>query len=286
MNNCTLCPNQCAVNRELSVGVCGEKNLIRIAKYYLHPFEEPFISGTNGSGTIFFSGCPLKCVFCQNYELSRSQRGKVITPEELASIFKELEDLGAHNINLVNPSHFLPLIKKAVDIYKPSVPIVYNTHGYEKIESLQLANEFVNVYLPDLKFFSNPISSRYSLVSDYFEVASKAVKFMMQSKVTKLENGLMTSGVCVRHLILPLGAQDSVKILDWFAKNQQNGAYFSLMAQYTPFGNIEKFPELKRPITKGEYDRVTSALFDLKIENCLIQERESSSTKFIPKWDF
>ncbi len=259
---------------------------MRIAKYYLHPFEEPFISGSKGSGTVFFSGCPLKCVFCQNFELSRSQRGKEISPQDLAKIFKDLEEQGAHNINLVNPSHFLPLIKKAVEIYKPNVPIVYNTHGYEKIESLETANEFVDVYLPDLKFFSNALSLRYTHVNDYFEVASKAIDFMMQSKKTVVNNGLMESGVCVRHLILPLGAKDSVKIIKWFKENQKNGAYFSLMAQYTPFGEIERFPELKRPITSGEYERVINALMEANVENCLIQERDSATTKFIPKWDF
>ena len=283
---CNLCPNSCNVNRDNFVGVCGEKNVIRIAKYYLHPFEEPFISGQKGSGTVFFSGCPLKCVFCQNYELSRSQRGKEITPLGLANIFKELEDMGAHNINLVNPSHFVLLIKEAMEIYKPKIPVVYNTHGYEKIQTLQIANEFTDIYLPDLKFYSNALSSRYTRTNNYFEVASSAVKFMMQSKPTTFKDGLMTQGVCVRHLILPLGVKDSISIINWFKENRLHGAYFSLMAQYTPFGEIDKFPELKRTITKGEYDRVTQALFDAKIENCLIQERTSATTAFIPKWDF
>lgn len=284
--NCNLCPNGCDANRNQKTGVCGEKNKIRIAKYYLHPFEEPFISGTNGSGTIFFTGCSLKCVFCQNFELSRSERGKEITPKELAQIFEELEKAGAHNINLVNPSHFLPSIKEAFEIYKPNIPVVYNTHGYESIQSLEIANQFVDVYLPDMKYFSNALSKRYSKVNNYFEVTSKAIEFMMRSKPTKVENGLMKSGVCVRHLILPLGAKDSVEIINWFKKSQYGGAYFSLMSQYTPFGDIENYPELKRPITKGEYDRVTTALFEAKIENCLIQERTSAQTKFIPKWDF
>ena len=285
-NICELCPNSCKVNREQFKGRCGEKNTMRIAKYYLHPFEEPFISGTNGSGTVFFSGCALKCVFCQNYELSRSSRGKEITPNELASIFKELEDKGAHNINLVNPTHFLDQISKAFEIYKPNIPVVYNTHGYESIESLEKVNSFVDIYLPDLKFYSSLLSKRYTKIENYFEVAEKAIKFMMQSKPTVIENGLMKSGVCVRHLILPLGTKDSIEIVKWFSKNAKNGAYLSLMSQYTPFGEIDNYPELKRTITKGEYDRVVSTLFDEKIENCLIQERESATTKFIPKWDF
>ena len=288
LNNeiCKLCPNECGVNRNNVRGICGESNTMRIAKYYLHPFEEPFISGKGGSGTVFFSGCPLKCVFCQNYELSRSLRGKEITPDELAKIFKELEDLGADNINLVNPTHFVPLIKEAFDIYKPNIPIVYNTHGYEKIETLKIANSFTDIYLPDLKFVSNALSSRYTKIKNYFDVASEAIKFMMQSKTTTVKDGLMKSGVCVRHLILPLGVKDSIAVIDWFKQNATNNAYFSLMSQYTPFGECDKFEELKRPITKREYDRVTEALFEAKIANCLIQERTSATTIYIPKWDF
>lgn len=285
-NKCTLCPNSCSVDRDIRRGICGELNTMRIAKYYLHPFEEPFISGSNGSGTIFFSGCALKCVFCQNYELSRSLTGKEITEVELANIFKELELQGAHNINLVNPAHFVYQIANAMQIYKPKIPVVYNTHGYENISALEIANTFTDVYLPDLKFYSNALSKRYTKVSNYFEVATKAIKFMMQSKKTKISDGLMQSGVCIRHLVLPLGVKDSVQIINWVKDNLQNGAYFSLMAQYTPFGDIKDYPELNRPITKGEYDRVLAALFDSKIQNVLIQERESATTSFIPKWDF
>ena len=194
--------------------------------------------------------------------------------------------MGAHNINLVNPSHFLPQIAKAFEIYKPNIPVVYNTHGYESIKSLEIANNFTDVYLPDIKFFSNALSSRYTRINNYFEVASKAIEFMMNSRETVVENGLMKRGVCVRHLILPLGVKDSVAIINWFKSVQKNGAYFSLMSQYTPFGEIDKFPELKRTLTKGEYERAVQALFDAKIENSLIQERESAQTKFIPKWDF
>ena len=173
-----------------------------------------------------------------------------------------------------------------MQIYKPKIPVVYNTHGYENISALEIANTFTDVYLPDLKFYSNALSKRYTKVSNYFEVATKAIKFMMQSKKTKISDGLMQSGVCIRHLVLPLGVKDSVQIINWVKDNLQNGAYFSLMAQYTPFGDIKDYPELNRPITKGEYDRVLAALFDSKIQNVLIQERESATTSFIPKWDF
>ena len=285
-DKCLICPNACGVNRNNLAGACGEKNEMRIAKYYLHPFEEPFISGTKGSGTVFFSGCSLKCVFCQNYELSRSQRGKTFTPSELADIFKQLENMGAHNINLVNPTHFVEQIYEAVKIYKPKIPIVYNTHGYESEQSLDLALEFVDVFLPDLKYYSNAVSQRYSRTSNYFEHASKAIKKMMQKRETVIENGLIKSGVCIRHLILPLNVNDTLKIIEWFGENRQNGAFFSLMSQYTPFGNIENFPELQRKITKREYERATSALLELNIDSCFIQERESATEQFIPQRDF
>lgn len=259
---------------------------MRIAKYYLHPFEEPFISGTNGSGTVFFSGCSLKCVFCQNYELSRSERGKQITPAELADIFLQLEKLGAHNVNLVNPTHFAPLIYEAVKIRRPNVPIVYNTHGYESEYSLNIALKFADVFLPDLKYFSPKTSLRYSKTQNYFYVASQAIKRMMEERKTVIENGLMQSGVCVRHLILPLNVPDSLNVLQWFAENQKNEAYFSLMAQYTPFGEIDDYPELKRKITKREYCLVCDKLFELNIKNAIIQQRESASETYIPTWDF
>lgn len=283
---CNLCPNECNVNRIDAHGKCGESNEMRIAKYYLHPFEEPFISGKNGSGTVFFSGCSLKCVFCQNYDLSRSKRGKTITARELADIFKELERDGAHNINLVNPTHFAEQIRESLKIYRPNIPIVYNTHGYESKRSLKVALDFADVFLPDLKYFSNAVSLRYSRTFDYFEHASESIVTMMNERKTQIENRLIVSGVCVRHLILPLNVSDTVEIIKWFSKNRKNGAYFSLMAQYTPFGEIDDFPELKRKITAKEYSRAVRALIDENFDECFIQARDSAAENFIPKWDF
>lgn len=286
-DKCELCPVNCGADRNVKAGYCGEKNAMRIAKYYLHKYEEPVICGGNGSGTVFFCGCSLKCVFCQNYALSRSQTGKEITPRELADIFKQLEDMGACNVNLVTPTHFTAEIIKAFEIYKPKVPVVYNTHSYEKIETLKLIDPYIDVYLPDLKFFAPERAKRYTGKSDYFEVASRAIEFMMNSKKTVFdENGQMTSGVIVRHLILPLGVSDSENIVEWFAKNKKNGAYLSLMAQYTPFGNVENFPELKRKITAREYERVYEKMLSLGISEYFIQEEESASESFIPSWDF
>lgn len=284
---CGLCPKDCRVTRHETYGACGEKNVMRIAKFYPHMFEEPPISGKNGSGTIFFTGCSLRCVFCQNYSLSRSERGKEITPKELADIFKKLEDAGVHNINLVTPTHFVPEIAEAFSIYRPKIPVVYNTHSYETIKALEIIDPFVDIYLPDLKFFSPELSLRYTGREDYFEAASNAIKFMMSSKKANFsEDGMMKSGVIVRHMIMPLGVSDSKKILRWFAENRRGGAYISLMAQYTPFGNVDKYPELKRPITAGEYERVYEELLNLGITDYFAQELRSSSESFIPDWDF
>lgn len=284
---CNICPIGCNADRTLSVGYCGQSNKIKIAKYYLHTFEEPPISGKNGSGTVFFCGCSLKCVFCQNYDLSRSKTGKEIATGELVEIFKKLEDMGAHNVNLVTPSHFTLQIVEALEKYKPSIPLVYNTHSYEKLETLSLIDPYVDIYLPDLKFFSPELSFRYTGKRDYFEAASKAIEFMMGSKKTEISSdGLMKSGVIVRHMIMPLGGKDSRLLLDWFAKNKKNGVYLSLMGQYTPFGEFENFPELKRSITKQEYERVYEHLLSLGITEYFAQELGSASESFIPKWDF
>lgn len=284
---CNLCPNNCNVNRKNGeIGACGVDSNIKIAKYYLHPFEEPVISCKNGSGTVFFTGCSLKCVYCQNYDLSRNKRGKIITPNNLADIFKELESLGADNINLVTPTHYVDEIVKAFEIYRPNIPIIYNTHAYENIETLEKIDKYINVYLPDIKFYSSKTSLRYTGKENYFQVASKAVSYMMNAKKTVIENGKMTSGVIVRHLILPLNRNDSVEVLKWFKQNAKNNAYFSLMAQYTPYGDYEKYPELSRKITKKEYDYVFNALNELDITNAFIQQRDSASEKFIPVWDF
>ena len=285
-NLCNLCPNGCKIDKTKSKGFCGTDDNLVIAKYYLHKFEEPMISGHNGSGTIFFCGCSLKCVFCQNYELSRSLRGKTITTQELADIFKELESLGAHNINLVNPTHYSDKIVEALKIYRPNIPIVYNTHGYENIEVLDKLNDYIDIYLPDIKFFSPTLSKRYTGKENYFEVASKALEFMANSKPYFLgDNGILKSGVIIRHLVLPQGVSDSKKILDWFVSIKDK-AYINVMSQYTPFGKIDAFPELKRKVTTREYENVLDYAMSLGIENMFYQDKQSASTDYIPTWDF
>jgi putative pyruvate formate lyase activating enzyme len=282
---CNLCPNNCNVVRQTSRGYCNSGDQLKIAKYYLHPFEEPPVSGKNGSGTVFFTGCSLRCKFCQNFEVSRNLRGKEITTKELANIFKELEDKGAENINLVNPTHYTDKIIDAINIYKPNIPIVVNTHGYESIETLKKLDHVVDVYLPDMKFFDEKVSMRYTGKKDYFAVASKALEFMINAKNKVYENSLIKQGVIVRHLILPLNANDSKKIIDWFAPFKDK-ATFSLMSQYTPFGDIDNYPELKRKITKREYETVLDYALSKGITDMFVQEFESADTKYIPQWDF
>ncbi len=285
MSKCNLCPNLCSVDRENQLGFCGASDKIKIAKYYLHPFEEPPVSGKNGSGTIFFTGCSLKCVFCQNYELSRNKRGKEISELELAEIFKILEEKGANNINLVNPTHYSNQIIKALEIYRPNIPIVYNTHGYENLKVLKEIDKYIDVYLPDIKFFSPVISKKYCNKENYFSVASKAIEFMSNKPLVFDENGNIKSGTIVRHLILPLCTNDSKRILDWFISIKDK-CYLHLMSQYTPFGEIDAFPELKRKITNREYQSVLDYAISLGIDKAFYQDEESADTAYIPVWDF
>ena len=283
--NCKLCPLECGADRTLGVGVCGVSTP-KIAKYYLHPFEEPCISFKKGSGTIFFTGCSLRCAFCQNYEVSRAQRGKPLSAQELADIFKELEDMGAENISLVTAGHFIPYLLPAFELYQPKIPVVYNTSAYEKTEALALIDEFIDIYLPDMKFYSPALSKRYTGRSDYFEVAEKAIQFMAKKPLTLTNEGKMLSGVIVRHLVMPMCVNDSRAILKWFKDELPPTVYLSLMSQYTPYGKIEKFPELNRPITAREYQAVLDTAYELGISNLFAQERASSGKKFIPSWDF
>lgn len=284
LKNCKLCPLECGVNRLEGIGACGADGL-RIAKYYLHPFEEPCISFQKGSGTIFFSGCNLRCAFCQNYEVSRAKRGKIITPKQLSDIFKELEDMGAENISLVTPSHLIPYLVRAFSLYKPKIPVVYNTGSYEKTESLKRIDEYVDIYLPDMKFYSPALSKRYLGKEDYFDVASEAIEFMTQKPLLMTDEGKMLSGTIVRHLVLPLCVSDSKSVIRWF-KTLPKTTYLSLMGQYTPFGRIENFPELSRKITAREYDAVVAFAIEENLERLFIQERSSSDTKYIPVWDY
>lgn len=284
-NACFLCPNMCGANRTKTTGKCGVNNQIKIAKYYLHKFEEPIIAGKNGAGTIFFCGCSLQCAFCQNYEVSRNERGKTITTRELADIFKSLEDDGATTIDLVTPTQYSLQIIEALDIYKPNIPIVYNTHGYERIEVLKAINNYIDIYLPDLKYFSPSRSKRYCGKEDYFSVAIKAVELMINSKPMIVKDGKLTQGVIVRHLVLPENLDETNKILTAL-RPIIGDAYLSLMSQYTPFGNIDLLKELQRKITHHEYMRAVNIAKNLGYNKIFLQEFSSQSEKYIPEWDF
>ena len=284
MEYCNLCPNACNAERSASAGVCGVSDKLKIAKYYLHPFEEPVLSGKRGSGTVFFCGCSLRCAFCQNYEVSRALRGKEISVRELADIFAELEGRGAHNINLVTPTHYARSVVQALNIYRPHIPVVWNTHGYETEETLRFIAPYVDVYLTDVKFFSPETAKRYCGRENYFAYASRAAEIMCEKPLV-FEDGMMVSGTIVRHLVLPQNVGDTLKILDWFAPLKDK-AYLSLMSQYTPFGKIDALPELQRKITKREYKKALDHALSLGIENIFVQEMKSSDEKYIPEWDY
>lgn len=285
MEKCNLCPMSCNVDREISTGRCGAKKL-KIARADLHYFEEPIICGKNGSGTVFFCGCNLRCIFCQNYDVSRNKVGKEISTDGLIDIFKMLEDKGAENINLVTATPYVDDIITALTKYKPSVPVLFNSSGYEKIDTIKRLLPYVDIFLPDLKFYSPILSSRYTGLNNYFEVASKAVEFLSNNLKTVVTNGQMKSGLIVRHLVLPQGVSDSIKVLNFIKERVRDEHYVSIMSQYTPFGEIDNCPELQRKITSREYDKVVAHAEQLNFSNCFIQDKSSSSKEFIPKWNF
>ena len=284
MEKCELCPRKCQVDRTNSLGFCGADEKIKIAKYSLFEFEEPCISGKGGSGAIFFSHCSLKCVFCQNYEISALGKGKEISISELADIFKELETIGADNINLVNPTHYVEQIIEAIKIYRPNIPIIYNTHGYENLKTLQKIEPYIDVYLPDFKYESSTLSFRYSKAKDYSEKTKQALLFMRNSKRDVFVNGMIKHGVIVRHLILPLCTNDSISVLEWVKQNMPH-TKVSLMAQYTPYAKACEYKEINRKITKREYDKVLNKFLELGLDG-YVQDLSSASEKYIPLWKY
>jgi len=288
--NCNLCPRNCMVDREKKIGFCGAKNTIKIARASLHQWEEPCISGENGSGTVFFSFCPLKCVFCQNYELSHENSGREVTIEKLAEIFLNLQDQKAHNINLVTPTHFVPQIIESLKIAKSSgltIPIVYNTSGYETVDTLKMLNGYVDVYLPDFKYYSNELAKKYSGVSNYFEIATEALKEMFKQvgEFSLDENGIIKRGMVVRHLILPGYPDDSKYVIAHVYDLFRDKIYISIMNQYTPLPHVSKYPEINRKVTIEEYDDVIEFALSLGIENAFIQEGETANESFIPNFN-
>ena len=283
---CNACPRNCKADRKEKVGFCGVGEAFVVARAAKHYWEEPVISGRNGSGAVFFCGCNLRCAFCQNYDLSRARIGKEISDERLTEIFDSLISAGAHNLNLVTPSHYAERLSRVLKSYRSSVPVVYNCGGYEKSETLKMLDGLVDVYLPDLKYINSERSGRYSLAPDYFENASRAILEMRRQQPQDIiENGLMKKGLIIRHLVLPKNTNQSKLIFDWIKENLGTKTYISLMAQYTPCGDLRAIPELERRITEREYEKVVSYLEELGFENVFLQELSSAKKEFIPDFD-
>lgn len=284
---CNVCPRQCRAHRtetENIHGYCGMPETPIVARAALHFGEEPCISGTQGSGTLFFSGCSMGCVFCQNESISHQRYGKGITIQRLADIFRELEQAGAHNINLVNPTHYAVSIRKALELYRPNVPVLYNSSGYERVETLKTLEGLVDVYLPDCKYVDSTLSSALSDAQDYYQYASAAIKEMVRQTGPVLLNqdGIVQKGTIVRHLVLPGHTKNSIEVLNWLATVQD--VWVSLMFQYTPCGNLEKRKELQRPLTRRECDKVWGHLADLGLPG-YVQDRDSNGSEMIPAFD-
>lgn len=294
MSNCNLCPRQCGADRENGKsGICGVsgKNILA-ARAALHFWEEPCISGERGSGTVFFSGCPLRCVYCQNYQIASTEVGMEISEERLKEIFLELQEKGAHNINLVTPTHYTPEIIRAIRKAKEQglrLPIVYNCSGYEKVETLKMLKGIVNVYLTDFKYMEREAAVCYSKAPDYPEIARAALKEMMnQTGEAKFdENGIMQSGVIVRHLLLPGHVRNARAVVKYVYETYGDQLYLSLMNQYTPLPQVKKeFPELDRRVTEREYQRLISYALEIGVENAFIQDGNTAKESFIPMFDY
>ena len=291
---CDLCPRKCLVDRKKGEkGICGQTENLKVARAALHFWEEPCISGDAGSGAVFFSGCPLHCVFCQNENIANGTVGKEISLERLVDIFLELQEKGANNINLVTPGHFVPQIVKALDQAKKeglTLPVVYNTSSYETVDTIKMLEGYVDIYLPDFKYMSPVLSKKYSHAPDYAEVAKAAIAEMVRQTgkavfVNGDEDNLILRGTIVRHLTLPGCMEDSMQILKYLHETYGDTIYISIMNQFTPLSNLEKYPELNRRITDEEYEALVDYAIDIGIENGFIQEGDTAEESFIPAFD-
>lgn len=289
MSQCNLCPRQCGVNRSAGqAGFCGAPEAPIVARAAPHYGEEPCISGSHGSGAVFFAGCNLRCVFCQNYALSRNALGKEITVARLRDIFKELRDQGVHNINLVTPGHYARAIVQALDGLELGIPVVWNSSGYESVETLRMLEGLVQVYLPDLKYADTALAARYSAAADYPEVAKAAIleMFRQTGPFHMDRDGMLQSGVLIRHLILPEQADNSHRVIDWVSDTFEPGeVLFSLMSQYTPMGELTAYPELRRTVSPALNDAIYAHLLDSRIEDGFYQDLEAATGDMIPKFD-
>lgn len=303
MQSCRLCPRNCNINRTLGqAGVCGMTKEVRIARAALHAWEEPCISGEQGSGTVFFSGCNLHCVYCQNVSIAAGKKGNIVSIEELAQHFLRLQEQGAHNINLVTPSHYVPQIKEALLLAKEQglvLPIVYNTSSYEKPEALRLLAGEVDIYLADIKYTDMELAKKYSHAEDYFLVAMSALQEMVrqvgearfvwpgeQTEYAEYEDGmLMKRGVIVRHLLLPGCLADSKRVVRYVYETYGDSVYLSLMNQYTPLPHVGTYPELNRKVTEEEYEELVDYAIDLGVSHGFIQEGDTADESFIPDFE-
>lgn len=294
MKLCTLCPRNCGVDREKgNIGVCGQTNQLKVARAALHYWEEPCISGKEGSGAVFFSGCPLHCVFCQNQNIANGTAGKIISGERLVEIFLELQEKGANNINLVTAGHFVPQVAKALEQAKGQglqIPIVYNTSSYETVDNLRRLEGLVDIYLPDFKYMGEGLSLKYSHAKDYSAVAKKAIAEMVSQTGSALfldgdEDKLMKRGTIVRHLLLPGCLEDSKRVIKYLYETYGDDIYISIMNQFTPVAGLIDYPELNRKISQEEYDEVVDYAIELGVECGFIQEGDTAEESFIPEFD-
>lgn len=290
LKKCEICPHKCKIDRTKNqIGRCKSKDTVKIALASIHNFEEPCISGEKGSGTVFFSNCNLSCDFCQNYEISQQGLGKEISIKRLAEIFLEQQSKEANNINLVSPTSYAIQIIEAIKIAKSKglkIPIIYNTNGYENIETIKLLDGYIDVYLPDLKYAENDLAKKYSKIENYFEIATNAIKEMYkQVRENEYdENGLIKKGIIIRHLILPNHTENSKKVLKWINDNMPKNITVSVMAQYFPTYKAKNIEDINRKITKNEYKKIENYLYSLNLENGYIQEIGNNEEIYVPKW--
>ena len=290
LRKCSVCPHNCKVNRvDGKVGVCKASDKVKVALTSLHHFEEPCISGENGSGTVFFSNCNMKCKFCQNYKISDEGKGKEITIEELSEVFLDLQEQGANNINLVTPTIYAYQIIEAIKIAREKglkLPIVYNSNGYESLKTLKSLNGYVDVYLPDLKYYYDDIALRYSGVKEYFKYATQAIKEMYNQVGAPVfdENGIIQKGLIIRHLVLPNNIDNSKQVLKWIKENIDSDVYVSIMAQYFPCYKAKEIEELNRKLTKEEYEEIEEFVYELDIKNGYMQELGEHEEEYVPNF--
>lgn len=291
LEKCAICPHNCGINRlNNQIGRCKSKDTVKVALYSTHNFEEPCISGKKGSGTVFFSNCNMNCVFCQNYEISQQGKGKEISIEELADIFIKQQEKDVENINLVTPTSYVPQILEAIKIARKNglkLPIVYNTNGYEKVETLKMLEGYVDIYLPDFKYSDNELGKRLSKVDNYFEIVTEALKEMYRQTGKAVFNGegIMQKGMIIRHLVLPNHILNSRRVLKWINENMHD-VYVSVMAQYFPTYKAKEIDDINRKLTKEEYEQIEKYLYRLDLENGYIQELGEHEEEYVPHWEF